>query len=73
MKSLNIDIIFPWEIGLGLVVFGFILIILGVKQSKKDIDDFNKIPLTKPTTKILFGSIFCLFGLIQMLPLIKDI
>ena len=73
MKSLNIDIIFPWEIGLGLVVFGFTLIILGVKQSKREIDDFNKIPAVKPTTKIFFGSILCLFGFIQMLPLIKEI
>ena len=73
MKSLNIDIIFPWEIGLGLVIFGFTLIILGVKQSKREIDDFNKIPVTKPTTKIFFGSILCIFGFIQMLPLIKQI
>lgn len=71
MKSLNIDIIFPWEIGLGLVVFGFILIIIGVKQSKRKVDDFNKIPLTKPTTKIFFGSVLCIFGFIQLLPLLK--
>tara|TARA_B100000963_G_scaffold356531_1_gene376804 strand:+ start:919 stop:1134 length:216 start_codon:yes stop_codon:yes gene_type:complete len=71
MKSLNIDIIFPWEIGLGLVVFGFILIIIGVKQSKRKVDDFNKIPLTKPTTKIFFGSVLCIFGVVQLLPLLK--
>ena len=71
MKSLNIDIIFPWEIGLGLVVFGFILIIIGVKQSKRKVDDFDKIPLTKPTTKIFFGSVLCIFGFVQLLPLLK--
>ena len=73
MKSLNIDIIFPWELGLVIVFCGLILLIMGVMQSKKEVDDFDKIPLTKPTTKILFGSILCIFGFIQMLPLIKEI
>ena len=71
MKSLNIDIIFPWEIGLLLVIIGIILIITGVRQSKKVIDDFDNLPLTKPTTKILFGSFLCVFGSIQMLALIN--
>lgn len=70
MKSLNIDVILPWEVGLVLVIIGTISIVIGVKQSKKEIDDFNKIPLTKPTTKILLGSFLSLFGLIQMLPLL---
>ena len=70
MKSLNIDVILPWEVGLVLVTIGTISIVIGVKQSKKEIDDFNKIPLTKPTTKILLGSFLSLFGLIQMLPLL---
>jgi len=70
MKSFNIDIIFPWEVGLVIVTIGLILIILGVRQSKKEIDDFDKIPLTKPTTKILTGSFLCLFGAIQMLHLL---
>ena len=73
MKSLNIDIILPWEIGLVMVVCGSILISVGIVQSKKEIDDLDKIPLTKPTTKIFFGSVICLFGFIQMLPLIKAI
>ena len=73
MKSLNIDIIIPWEFGLAIVLLSLILIIYGVKQSKKEFDDFDKLPLIKPTTKIFFGSIFCLFGFIQMLPLIKQI
>ena len=71
MKSLNIDIIIPWEFGLAIVILSFILIIFGVRQSKKEVDDFDKVPLIKPTTKILFGSVFCIFGFIQILPLIK--
>ena len=70
MKSLNIDIIFPWEYGVVFVSLGMLLIILGTKQSKKEFD-IDKIPITKPTTKILFGSFLCLFGLIQLLPLLK--
>ena len=30
MKSLNIDVIFPWEVGLVLVIMGLIFIIIGV-------------------------------------------
>ena len=57
MKSLNIDVIFPWEVGLVLVIMGLIFIIIGVSQSKKEIDDIDKIPFVKPTTKIFFGSV----------------
>ncbi len=70
MKSLNIDIIFPWEIGLAIFLFGTIFIFLGIRQNKKKFDDFDKIPLTKATTKIFFGSIMLIFGSIQMLPII---
>ena len=70
MKSLNIDIMFPWEFGAAFVFIGLILIIIGSKQSKKEFN-IDKIPITKPTTKILFGSFLCLFGLIQLLPLLK--
>ena len=70
MKSLNIDIIFPWEYGVVFVSLGMLLIILGTKQNKKEFD-IDKVPITKPTTKILFGSFLCLFGLIQLLPLLK--
>ena len=70
MKSLNIDIMFPWEYGVVFVSVGMLLIILGTKQSKKEFD-IDKIPITKPTTKILFGSFLCLFGFIQLLPLLK--
>ena len=69
MKSINIDIIFPWEVGLFFIIIGLISIILGVRQSKLDIEDFDKILLIKPTTKIFFGSIAIIFGCIQMLSL----
>ena len=71
MKSFNIDIIFPWEIGLALVVFGLFLIILGVKQSKREEDDFVNAPFIKPTTKIFLGGVCLIFGGIQMLSLLK--
>ena len=71
MKSLNIDIIFPWEVGLFFIIIGLVLIIFGVRQSKLAVEDFDKIPLIKPTTKIFFGSIVLIFGSIQMLPLLK--
>ena len=70
MKSLNIDIIFPWEVGIIFLVLGLILIIIGNKQSKKEYD-IDKMPITKSTTKILFGSFLCIFGLIQLMPLLK--
>ena len=71
MKSFNIDIIFPWEVGMGLVVFGLFLIMFGIKQSKKSKDDFINIPLIKPTTKIFLGGVFLIFGGIQLLSLLK--
>ena len=71
MKNIGIDIVFPWEVGLGLAVLGVIIIIIGVKQSKIQTDDFDKIPFFKPTTKILFGGVLVVFGLIQLLPLLS--
>jgi len=71
MKNIGIDIIFPWEVGLGLAIIGVIIIIIGIKQSKNQIDDFDKIPFFKPTTKILFGGVLVIFGLIQLLPLLS--
>ena len=72
MKSLNIDIIVPWEIGLIIVISGILLTVFGVRQSKKGaVDNFDDFPITKPTTKIFFGSIAIIFGLIQLLPLLK--
>ena len=70
-KSLNIDIIVPWEVGLIIVVISLTLIFLGNKQSKKIQDDFDKTPLINPITKIFFGTVGLIFGLIQLLPLIK--
>jgi hypothetical protein len=72
MKSLNIDIIFPWEVGLIIVILGIIIIIIGIKQSKqKPFDDLDKLPLTKPATKIFFGTVALIFGSIQLLPILK--
>lgn len=73
MKSLNIDIILPWEIGLILVIIGLTLIIIGMRQGRNKNDDLDNIPFTKPTTKIFFGSCLLIFGLIQCLPLLKEL
>ena len=71
MKSLNIDIIVSWEYGIAIFTLGSLLIAWGVRQGKKTIDDINYLPITKPTTKLLFGSFLMIFGLIQLLPLLK--
>ena len=70
-KSLGVDIIFPWEVGLILIIIGLIVMIIGIKQSKKEIDDFDKIPFFKPTTKILFGGVLVVFGSIQLMQLLN--
>ena len=70
MKSLNVDAFLPWEIAAILILLGVLFIILGVKQSKKEFE-IEKIPFTKPTTKIIFGATFLLIGGIQLLPLMK--
>ena len=71
MKSLRIDVVMSWEYGLIIFLVGLFLVIYGVRQDKKKDDDFTKVPITKPTTKIMFGSITMIFGAIQMLPLVK--
>ena len=73
MKSLKIDIVIPWEYGLIIFLIGLTLIIYGVKQGKNKDDDFTKIPLIKPTTKIIFGTFLIIFGSIQLLPLLKNL
>jgi len=73
MKSLKIDIVMPWEYGLIILLIGLTLIIYGVKQGKNKDDDFTKIPLIKPTTKIIFGTFLIIFGSIQLLPLLKNL
>ena len=70
MKSLNMDVILPWEIGLIIVFFSLMLIFMGVRQGRNKNDDFDNIPLIKPTTKILFGTAFLIFGVIQLLPIL---
>ena len=73
MKSLRIDVVMSWEYGLIIFLVGLFLVIYGVRQDKKKDDDFTKVPITKPTTKIMFGSIIMIFGAIQMLPLLRDL
>ena len=73
MKSLSIDVVMSWEYGLIIFVIGLFLVIYGVRQDKRKDDDFTKVPISKPTTKIMFGSITMIFGTIQMLPLIKSL
>ena len=73
MKSLKIDIVMPWEYGLIIFLIGLTLVIYGVKQGKNKDDDFTKIPLIKPTTKIIFGTFLIIFGSVQLLPLLKNL
>ena len=73
MKSLKIDIVMSWEYGLIIFLIGLTLVIYGVKQSKNKDDDFTKLPITKPTTKILFGTFIMIFGSVQLLPLLKNL
>ena len=73
MKSLKIDVVMSWEYGLIIFLIGLTLIIYGVKQGKNKDDDFTKIPLIKPTTKIIFGTFLIIFGSIQLLPLLKNL
>ena len=70
MKSLNIDSFLPWEVGVVLILFGLLLIFFGIRQGKKPFD-IKTLPLTRPTTKIIFGSTFLLIGFIQIFPLLK--
>ena len=69
-KSLNIDVILPWEFGLVIVALSILIILYGIRQSKNKKDDIDNIPLIKPTTKIFFGSAFLIFGMIQLLPIL---
>ena len=71
MKGLKVDAILPWEVGIIIVVIGVTLLFFGNRQSKKKDFDIDKIPITKPTTKILFGSALILIGLIQLFPLLR--
>ena len=55
MKGLKVDAIVPWEVGIIIVLIGIALMFMGNRQSKKKDLDIDKIPVTKPTTKLLFG------------------
>ena len=71
MKSLRIDVVMSWEYGLIILIIGVSLIVYGIIQGKNKNDDFTKVPIVKPTTKLVFGTFITIFGLIQLLPLIK--
>lgn len=71
MKGLKVDAIFPWEVGIIIIIIGVVSMFMGNRQSKKKDLDIDKIPITKPTTKILFGAALILIGLIQLFPLLK--
>ena len=69
-KSLGIHAVFPWEIGVVIIIIGLVLIYIGNKQSKKTFD-IDKLPLTRPTTKILVGAVCIIFGSVQLIPLLS--
>lgn len=70
-KSLGIDIMFPWEIGLVIIFLGVILVYIGYKQGKNKDIDIDNLPLTRPTTKLFTGTILIVFGAVQLFPLLK--
>lgn len=69
-KSLGIDAIFPWEIGVVIIVVGILIIYIGNKQSKKKLE-IDKLPLTRPATKIVIGTVLIIFGSVQLIPLLS--
>ena len=71
MRSLGVDAILPWEIGILFILLGVLLIYIGNRQSKKADIDLNKLPFIKPTTKIIFGGAIIFVGVIQLFPLLR--
>jgi len=71
LKGLKIDAIISWEFGLVFIIIGLTLVLIGTRQSKKNNIDLEKLPFTRPTTKIIFGAFFVIFGCIQLFPLIS--
>ena len=63
MKSFRVDAIMhgTWSCN---NIIGFLLILLGTRQSKKEFD-IDNMPYTRPTTKIIFGTFFIIIGGIQ--------
>ena len=68
-KSLNLDALVSPEIGFCILIFGLVLVVYGYKQTKKEFD-IEKLPIVKPTTKIIFGAFLMLFGFVQVLPIL---
>ena len=69
-KSLGIDIMFSWEIGLVILILGILLVYMGYKQGKKKDIDIDKLPLSRSTTKLVSGAFLIVFGTIQLFPLL---
>ena len=69
-KSLGIDIMFSWEIGLVILILGITLVYIGYKQGKKKDIDIDKLPFTRSTTKLVSGTFLIVFGAIQLFPLL---
>ena len=65
MKGLKIDAIISRDFGLNFIIIGLILVLIGNRQSKRNDVDLDNLPITKPTTKIIFGAFFVIFGCIQ--------
>ena len=59
-KSLGIDIMFPWEIGLIIIILGIVLVYMGDKQGKKLL--ILMFTITRSTTKLVVAHFNC-FGL----------
>ena len=69
-KGLEIGIFVPWEIGIIIIFIGIFLIYIGNRQSKKTDIDLDRLPFTKPTTKIVFGGAMMLIGFVQLFPIL---
>ena len=53
-KSLGIDVMFPWEFGIIMIILGIIFIILGKDLNEKGLDKF-KIQSKQPDTLLIGG------------------
>ena len=72
MKSLNLDVMVSPEVGLIVFAIGFILVLYGYKQSKKDFD-IDNFPFIKPALKEILGAFLMLFGFVQIIPFFSTI
>ena len=72
MRSLGIDAILPWEIGILFILIGVLLIYIGNRQSKKTDIDLNELPLIETNCKNnSWRSNNFFIGVIQLFCIIK--